>query len=77
MGLPAKRGTGTGHTGWRADGHSPFQAVRAIRHKPPRKTIDEEQRALGSSASFWKLIEKRREENGISRKELERALESV
>nr|VFJ96808.1 MAG: hypothetical protein BECKH772A_GA0070896_101112 [Candidatus Kentron sp. H]VFJ97460.1 MAG: hypothetical protein BECKH772B_GA0070898_1011213 [Candidatus Kentron sp. H]VFK04352.1 MAG: hypothetical protein BECKH772C_GA0070978_101762 [Candidatus Kentron sp. H] len=39
--------------------------------------IDEEQLALGSDASFWKLIENRREENGISREELEQALEAV
>nr|VFJ47622.1 MAG: Antitoxin Phd_YefM, type II toxin-antitoxin system [Candidatus Kentron sp. FM]VFJ52357.1 MAG: Antitoxin Phd_YefM, type II toxin-antitoxin system [Candidatus Kentron sp. FM]VFK07724.1 MAG: Antitoxin Phd_YefM, type II toxin-antitoxin system [Candidatus Kentron sp. FM] len=39
--------------------------------------IDEEQLELGSDASFWRLIEKRREENGISREELERALEAV
>nr|VFJ51492.1 MAG: hypothetical protein BECKFW1821A_GA0114235_103130 [Candidatus Kentron sp. FW]VFJ57610.1 MAG: hypothetical protein BECKFW1821B_GA0114236_103515 [Candidatus Kentron sp. FW] len=39
--------------------------------------IDKEQLDLGSNASFWKLIEKRREENSISREELERALESV
>nr|VFK64544.1 MAG: Antitoxin Phd_YefM, type II toxin-antitoxin system [Candidatus Kentron sp. UNK]VFK71132.1 MAG: Antitoxin Phd_YefM, type II toxin-antitoxin system [Candidatus Kentron sp. UNK] len=39
--------------------------------------IDEELLALGSDASFWKLIENRREENGISREELEQALEAV
>nr|VFK81001.1 MAG: hypothetical protein BECKSD772D_GA0070982_11953 [Candidatus Kentron sp. SD] len=36
--------------------------------------IEEEQMELGSDASFWKLIEKRREENGISREELEQAV---
>lgn len=39
--------------------------------------IDEEQLELGSDASFWKLIEERREEDSISRKELERALKSA
>nr|VFJ55471.1 MAG: hypothetical protein BECKDK2373C_GA0170839_10491 [Candidatus Kentron sp. DK] len=39
--------------------------------------IDEEQMELGSDGSFWQLIENRREENSISREELERALESV
>jgi len=38
--------------------------------------IDEEQLELGSDASFWGLIEERREEDRISRKGLEPALES-
>ncbi len=39
--------------------------------------IDEEQLELGSDASFWTLIEERREEDSISRKELEQALMSA
>jgi len=39
--------------------------------------IDEEQMELGSDASFWNLIEERREENRINRKELEQALISA
>ncbi|WP_133511248.1 hypothetical protein [Candidatus Thiosymbion oneisti] len=39
--------------------------------------IDEEQLELGSDASFWELIEERREEDSISRKELEQALKSA
>jgi len=39
--------------------------------------IDEEQMEFGSDASFWNLIEERREENRINRKELEQALISA
>jgi antitoxin (DNA-binding transcriptional repressor) of toxin-antitoxin stability system len=36
--------------------------------------IDEEQLELGKDESFWKLIEKRRRQKSLSRKELESSL---
>jgi len=39
--------------------------------------LDEEQLQLGSSAKFWKLVEKWRKEETIDRAELERRLEAI
>jgi antitoxin (DNA-binding transcriptional repressor) of toxin-antitoxin stability system len=39
--------------------------------------MDEEQIQLGSSGKFWKLIEERRRQKTISRKELEKTLDGT
>jgi hypothetical protein len=39
--------------------------------------LDNEQLQLGSSKKFWKLIEERRRQKTISRKELEKALDGT
>lgn len=39
--------------------------------------LDEEQLQLGSSEKFWKLIEARRRQKTISRRELEKTLDGI
>jgi antitoxin (DNA-binding transcriptional repressor) of toxin-antitoxin stability system len=39
--------------------------------------MDEEQIQLGSSGKFWKLIEERRRQKTISRKDLEKTLDGT
>ena len=56
------------------DESEPVVMIRAIRHKPPHGTTDEEQQQLGSSQKFWDLVAERRRQPTVSRAELEQRL---